>query len=343
MLIELKARLDERTNVEWSRRLAAGGVQVVHGFAAVKTHAKVCLVVRQETGGLRHYAHAGSGNYNPESSAVYTDIGLFTAERQFTAELAAVFNGLTGGALPESCTCLVVAPTALRATLKAKIEREIAHARAGRPAHVVIKVNALTDDRMIRLLYTASQAGVAVDLIIRGMCRLRPGVPGVSDAIRVRSIVGRFLEHSRLYWFANGGDDELFFGSADLMERNLGRRIEVLAPVNDPAIRAHLRHVVLDAYLRDTDRGMELDEGGRYVRPQAFDQPRLSAQAFLAEYYARGVDQPAEVSPSTGFGRRGTQVRDRDNLRCPLGSGNGVRIATSAGQPALPLIPRDPA
>ena len=180
-----------------------------------------------------------------------------------------------------------MAPTALRATLKSKIEREIAHARAGRPAHVVIKVNALTDDRMIRLLYTASQAGVAVDLIIRGMCRLRPGVPGVSDNIRVRSIVGRFLEHSRLYWFANGGDDELFFGSADLMERNLGRRIEVLAPVNDAAIRAHLRHVVLDAYLRDTDRGMELDEAGRYVRPQAFEQPRLSAQAFFIEYYAR--------------------------------------------------------
>ncbi len=287
-LVELKARLDERTNVEWARRLEAGGVQVVHGFSTVKTHAKVCLVVRQEPDGLRHYAHAGSGNYNPESSAVYTDLGLFTADRRFTADLAALFNGLTGGAIPRTCSCLVVAPTALRAALWGRVLREIEHARAGRFAHLIVKVNALTDDRMIRLLYKASHAGVQVDLIVRGMCRLRPGVPGVSENIRVRSIVGRFLEHSRLYWFANGGNEELFIGSADLMERNLGRRVEVLAPVNDPAISAHLRHVVLDAYLRDTDRAMELDAQGLYLRPAAADGERFSAQQFLIDHYARG-------------------------------------------------------
>jgi polyphosphate kinase len=286
VVVELKARLDERTNVEWARRLEAGGVQVVHGFAAVKTHAKVCLVVRLEPGGLRHYAHVGSGNYNHESSRVYTDVGLFTARPLFTSDLAALFNGLTSGAVPDTCSCLVVAPTSLRATLWKKVEREIDHARAGRPARVIVKINALTDDRTIRLLYKASQAGVRVDLIVRGMCRLRPGVPGVSDHIRVRSIVGRFLEHSRLYWFANGGDDELFIGSADLMERNLGRRVEVLAPVLDDGLRAHLRDVVLDAYLRDTDRAMELDAEGRYVRPAPGQAPRFNAQEFLAGLYA---------------------------------------------------------
>ena len=286
-VVELKARLDERTNVEWARRLEAGGVQVVHGFSSVKTHAKVCLVVRQEPDGLRHYAHAGSGNYNPESSGVYTDMGLFTADRSFTTDLAALFNGLTGGAIPRGCSCLVLAPTVLRGALWGRVLREIEHARAGRSAHIIVKVNALTDDRMIRLLYKASQAGVRVDLIVRGMCRLRPGVPGVSENIHVRSIVGRFLEHSRLYWFSNGGLDELFIGSADLMERNLGRRIEVLAPVRDAAIREHLRHVVLDAYLRDTDRAMELDEEGHYLRPPAGDRPRFSAQEFLVELYTR--------------------------------------------------------
>ena len=180
-----------------------------------------------------------------------------------------------------------MAPTALRAALWGRVLREIEHARAGRFAHLIVKVNALTDDRMIRLLYKASHAGVQVDLIVRGMCRLRPGVPGVSDNIRVRSIVGRFLEHSRLYWFANGGKEELFIGSADLMERNLGRRVEVLAPVKDAAIREHLRHVVLDAYLRDTDRAMELDAEGRYVRPTAGEMPRFNAQEFLVAHYTR--------------------------------------------------------
>jgi polyphosphate kinase len=285
VLVELKARLDERTNAAWSRRLHAGGVQVVHGFASVKTHAKVCLVVRQESGGLRHYAHVGSGNYNPESGAVYTDLSLFTADSRLTADLAALFNRLTSGVLPEVGSCLVVAPAALRGILWSKVDREIEHARAGRPAHLIIKVNALTDDRTIRLLYEASQAGVRVDLIVRGMCRLRPGVPGVSEGIRVRSIVGRFLEHSRIYWFANGGSDELLLGSADLMERNLRRRVEVLAPVNDPAVRAHLRDVVLHAYLHDTDRAMELDADGHYRRPPTLSHTRFSAQEFLAQQY----------------------------------------------------------
>ncbi len=286
VLVELKARRDELNNIRWARRLEAHGIHVVYGFANVKTHAKLCLVVRQESEGIRRYVHTSSGNYNPETAKVYTDVGLFTADPEVGEDVSAVFNHLTGYAQQKEFRRLLVAPDQLRAKLRALIFREIEHARAGRPARMIIKVNGLTDEKMIRLLYRASQAGASIDLLVRGTCSLRPNVPGISENIRVRSIVGRFLEHSRIYWFQNNGEEEMYVGSADLMERNLGRRVETLAPVRDSQMLAHLRDVVLDAYLRDTARAMVLDAAGRYHRPDQ-DTERFDAQQFLLRHYTR--------------------------------------------------------
>jgi polyphosphate kinase len=259
VLVELKARFDERNNILWAQRLESHGIHVVYGFADLKTHAKLCLVVRQEPDGIQRYVHVATGNYNPETAKVYTDLGLFTADGEIVADVADVFNYLTGYSSQKEFRRL--------------------------PARIVIKVNAVTDDQMIRVLYRASQAGVPIDLIVRGTCCLRPGLPGISDTIRVRSVVGRFLEHSRIYWFHNGGEDEIYIGSADLMERNLDRRVESLVPVLDAEVRDHLRDVVLDSYLKDTDGAMILDAAGRYERPAPV-QGRLSAQQFLLAHYA---------------------------------------------------------
>jgi len=284
VLVELKARFDERNNILWARRLETHGIHVVYGFAELKTHAKLCLVVRQEADGVQRYVHTGTGNYNPETAKIYTDLGLFTADPEIVADVSDIFNYLTGYSNQREFKALAVAPVQLRNRLTEMIDREAEHARNARPARIVIKVNALTDDQMIRSLYRASQAGVPVDLIVRGICCLRPGIPGISDNIRVRSIVGRFLEHSRMFWFQNGGQEEMFIGSADLMERNLERRVETLAPIRDPEILEHLRDVVLGAYLRDTDRAMVLDSSGKYERPT--DSPdHFIAQQFLLKNY----------------------------------------------------------
>ncbi|HET9269846.1 MAG TPA: polyphosphate kinase 1 [Vicinamibacterales bacterium] len=287
VLVEIKARLDERNNILWARRLEAHGIHVVYGFADLKTHAKLCLVVRQESDGIRRYVHTSTGNYNVETARAYTDLGLFTADPGVAADVSAIFNSLTGYSTQNEFNRLVVAPRHLRKTLKTLVDREAAHARAGRPAHIVIKVNAITDDGMIRALYRASQAGVTIDLLVRGICSLRPGVPGISERIRVRSIVGRFLEHSRIYWFANGGAEEMFIGSADVMERNLGRRVETLIPIREERILRHLRDVVLDAYLKDTDRAMALDASGAYTHVTPGPEGRFNAQEFLLRFYTR--------------------------------------------------------
>ena len=284
VLVELKARFDERNNILWARRLETHGIHVVYGFAELKTHAKLCLVVRQEADGVQRYVHTGTGNYNPETAKIYTDLGLFTADPEIVADVSDIFNYLTGYSNQREFKALAVAPVQLRNRLTEMIDREAEHARNARPARIVIKVNSLTDDQMIRALYRASQAGVPVDLIVRGICCLRPGIPGISDNIRVRSIVGRFLEHSRIFWFQNGGQEEMFIGSADLMERNLERRVETLAPIRDPEILEHLRDVVLGAYLRDTDRAMVHDSSGKYERPT--DSPdHFIAQQFLLKNY----------------------------------------------------------
>jgi polyphosphate kinase len=286
VLIELKARFDERNNIDWAGRLEDAGVHVVYGVENLKTHCKLCLVVRKEADRIHRYVHIGSGNYNRATTCVYTDFGLFTADPGVLDEVSEVFNALTGYSRRTEYTHLLVAPVALRARLRGLIEREIEHARAGRPARIIVKNNAITDREMLRLLYRASQAGVRCDLIVRGACGLRTGIPGLSENIHVRSIVGRFLEHSRAYHFENGGDPELYMGSADLMERNLDRRVETLVLVRDAGIARHVRDVIFDAYLRDTARAYVLvDRSYERIEPPAGEAP-FNAQDFLLEWYA---------------------------------------------------------
>jgi polyphosphate kinase len=290
VLVELKARFDERNNILWAKRLESHGIHVVYGFADLKTHAKLCLVVRKEPDGIQRYVHTATGNYNPITAKVYTDIGIFTADPEIVADVSDMFNYLTGYSNQKEFRSLLVAPVQLRTRLTELVAREAEHARAGRPARMIIKVNAITDDQMIRVLYRASQAGVSMDLLVRGICSLRPGIPGVSENIRVRSVVGRFLEHSRIFWFENGGEQEMYIGSADLMERNLDRRVETLTPVRDPEILEHLRDTVLHAYLRDTDRAMVLDSNGHYQRPEGASGTFNSQQFLLQHYIDAGGD-----------------------------------------------------
>lgn len=266
VLVELKARFDEENNITWARALERAGVHVVYGVPSLKTHAKMCLVIRREGDMLRRYAHLGTGNYNAGTARIYTDLGLFTSNTAITADVADLFNFLTGYAKHEQFRSLLVAPVNLRSQLTALIQREISHAQAGRAARLIFKANSLVDPQIIEHLYTASNAGVEIDLIIRGMCSLRPGIPGMSERIRVRSIIGRYLEHSRVYWFGNDGEPEMYVGSADIMERNLDRRVETLFPVNDSAIRTWISECMLPAYLRDTERTRVLQKDGSWLR-----------------------------------------------------------------------------
>ena len=287
VLVELKARFDERNNIAWATRLESAGIHVVYGLMNLKVHCKLCLVVRRESGGIHRYAHVSTGNYNRITSQIYTDLGLFTADEAVLDDISEVFNSLTGYSNRRSYNALLVAPVGLRQGFRALIEREMEHAKAGRPARMIIKNNAVADHGMIKILYRASQAGVTVDMIVRGVCCLRPGIPGISDRINVRSIVGQFLEHSRIYYFENGGSPEVYIGSADLMERNLDRRVEVLCPVNDPGMRQLLRDAVLEVLLSDTDRAWTLRTDGIYVRATAPEGvPPLNSQRFLQEWYA---------------------------------------------------------
>ena len=281
-LVELKARFDEESNIEWARRLEQAGVHVVYGLLGLKTHCKLALVVRREGETLRRYVHLATGNYNPTTSRIYTDVGILTADAEVGADATNLFNYLTGYSRYSKYRCLLVAPVNLRARMTALVEREAAHAAAGRPARVVAKINSITDLGIIRALYAASRAGVAVDLFVRGVCMLRPGVPGISESIRVRSVVGRFLEHSRVFYFENGGDEEVFIGSADWMSRNLDRRVEVVAPVKSDELKRYLKGVVLDAYLRDNVKARELRPDGSYERLGAAEgEERLNCQEYF--------------------------------------------------------------
>jgi polyphosphate kinase len=283
-LVELKARFDEENNIEWARRLEQAGVHVVYGLMGLKTHSKLALIVRQEGDALKRYVHVATGNYNPTTSRVYTDIGLLTADEEIGEDVSNIFNYLTGYSSFSRYNCLLVAPINLRERMNALIEREAGHARAGRPAHVIAKCNSLTDVQLISALYEASRAGVRVDLIVRGVCMLRPGVPGVSENITVRSVVGRFLEHSRVFYFGNDGLEEVYIGSADLMHRNLNRRVEVVTPIKDPALKKYLKETVLDTYLRDNVKARSLREDGSYE--QAEPPPgaeRVSSQEYFQQ------------------------------------------------------------
>ena len=266
-LVELKARFDEEMNIEWARRLENEGVHVVYGISSLKTHSKVMLVVRREKEKLCRYVHIASGNYNPITSRVYTDVGLLTADEEIGADATSLFNFLTGYSQQTKYHRLLVAPLNLRDRLVELIRREKSNKLEGRGARIIAKMNSLTDTGLIEELYAASQAGVQIDLIVRGICSLRPGVKGLSSNIRVRSIVGRFLEHSRVLYFANGGnpdDEEVYVGSADWMQRNLDRRVEVLVPILDPVIKTYLKDTYLDAYLRDNVNARLLKADGSY-------------------------------------------------------------------------------
>lgn len=259
VLVELTARFDEANNIEWARKLESAGVHVAYGNPNLKIHSKICLVVREEVGGVTMYAHIGTGNYNSRTARLYTDLGLFTADPGICQDLVRIFNHLTGYADTVESTDLLVAPDNLRSELEWRVRREIDNARAGIPARVTFKLNALEDRDFTQLLYEASQAGVDVELIVRGICRLRPGIPGLSENVRVVSIIGRFLEHSRVYGFENRGNREYFIGSADVMKRNLDERIEVLAPVRQPEQKLELQ-ALLDLQLSDRRQGWRLHD-----------------------------------------------------------------------------------
>jgi polyphosphate kinase len=290
VLVELKARFDEESNIEWARRLERVGVHVVYGMIGLKTHCKLALVVRREAGSLRRYLHVGTGNYNPATARIYTDIGLFTADADFGADASELFNYLTTGFSHQTgYRRLLVAPVNLRERVTALIEREIEHQRSGKPARIVAKINSLTDTKLIRTLYEASQAGVPIDLVVRGVCTLRPGVPGLSDTITVTSIVGRFLEHSRIFYFLNGGEEEVYIGSADWMQRNLDRRVELLAPISDPQLRKHLKEEVLDVCLRDNVKARRLLPDGTYERIRAAKgEEAVDSQSHFIRSYNEG-------------------------------------------------------
>ncbi len=291
-LIELKARFDEEHNIEWARKLDEAGVHVVYGILGLKTHGKLTLVVRREGDSLKRYMHIASGNYNPTTSCTYTDVGLITADDEIGADATELFNYLTGCSRQIEYRKLLVAPVNLREKMTALIERETNHAQAGQPAYILAKINRLADKEIIEKLYEASQAGVKIDLIIRGICMLRPGVPDLSENITVRNIIGRFLEHSRVLYFANGGAEEVYIGSADWMWRNLKHRIEVVAPISDPALKHYLKNVLLAAYLRDNVKTRQLQPDGSYavVTRDAGEKP-FDSQTFFIDLQSAAADR----------------------------------------------------
>jgi polyphosphate kinase len=283
VLVELKARFDEESNIEWAKALEREGVHVVYGLLGLKTHSKIALVVRKEGERIRRYIHLATGNYNAVTAQIYTDLGLFTCDEDIGEDVSNIFNYLTGYSAKKDYHKCLVAPINLRSGLEALIQREIEHQQRGEQGHLIFKINSLVDERMIRLLYQASQAGVKIDLLVRGMCCLRPGIKGLSDNIQVTSIVGRFLEHTRIYYFRNGGNEEVYLGSADLMLRNLDRRVEVLFPIEDMRLVRHLRDEVLAIYLADNVKARRMLPDGTYARvqPGPEEQPLNSQARFI--------------------------------------------------------------
>lgn len=284
VLVELKARFDEESNIGWAKMLEKEGVHVIYGLLGLKTHSKVAMVVRREGDGIRRYIHLATGNYNAITAQLYEDIGMFTCDEEIGADVTDLFNYLTGYSSKQDYRKLLVAPINLRTRMEALIEREIKHAAKGSKAHLIFKINSLVDKSMIKLLYKASQAGVKIDLLVRGMCCLKPGIEGVSENIQVTSIVGRFLEHSRIFYFFNGGKEEIYLGSADLMPRNIDWRVEVLFPVRESQIIQHIYHNILSVYLKDNLKARRMKSDGTYqrIKPEA-GQVALNCQAYFLE------------------------------------------------------------
>ncbi len=296
VLVELKARFDEENNLGWARQLEKAGVHVVYGLVGLKTHSKLLLIVRRESSGIRRYVHMATGNYNPVTARIYTDFGFFTCDEDIASDVSELFNVLTGYAHQTEYRKLLVAPTKMREELALRIEREIQRHRDHGDGYLVFKMNALVDKRMIQALYRASQAGVKVDLQVRGICALRPGIPGLSETIRVTSIVGRFLEHARIFYFRNGGDEEMLLGSADLMPRNLNRRVEVLFPVNEQALKL-IRDSVLFVHLMDNVQARQLHADGTYTRiePEPGEE-LLDSQAWMLKNFAARTEDGITVA-----------------------------------------------
>ncbi|MFQ4135456.1 polyphosphate kinase 1 [Nodosilinea sp. PGN35] len=282
-LVELKARFDEANNIEWAKKLEDAGVHVVYGIAGLKTHTKTALVVREEGDNIRRYVHIGTGNYNPKTSKLYTDLSLFSCQEELGADLSDLFNFLTGYSRQKAYRKLLVAPLTLRDRMEALIRREIDHAQSGGQGKIVAKMNSLVDGRIIRLLYEASQAGVEIDLVVRGICCLRPGVAGVSDNIRVISVIGQFLEHSRIFYFHNSGQPRYYIGSADWMTRNLDRRVEAIVPIEDPKLIKELQHI-LDVLQADNRQAWEMAPDGTFTqrRPRKGEEPRGTHATLMA-------------------------------------------------------------
>jgi len=304
VVVELMARFDEASNIRWARSMEDAGVQVFHGVVGLKTHCKLAMLVRRdEDGQTRRYCHLGTGNYNPDTARFYTDLSLLTCDPQITERVHMVFNYLTAHAEIDDYSPLLVAPLTMAESFLRLIRREAEHALAGRPAHIVAKMNALLEPSVIEALYQASQAGVEIDLIVRGLSILRPGVKGLSERIRVRSIVGRFLEHSRIFHFANGGHDEIYTGSADWMPRNLFERCEVVFPVRDPAAIARIHEEILPAYLADTAKARLQQADGNYLRANKAvkDAAAFSSQDFLIQLAEGKADLDAIPKESTGL------------------------------------------
>jgi len=313
-VVELKARFDEAHNIRWARDLEDAGVQVFHGLVGLKTHCKLSLLVRRDPDGVtRSYAHIGTGNYNATTARIYTDLSLLTANPEITRAVHDVFSFLTAYAENPSYEPLLVAPLDLAEKVIALIDREAEHSRQGRPARIIAKMNALLDRNVVQALYRASQAGVEIDLIVRGICSLRAGVRGVSANIRVRSIVGRFLEHSRIYYFANGGEEEIYIGSADWMPRNLYERVEVLVPLRDELLRERVRHEILNAYLADNRKARIMLKDATYIRAwqpmhgARHRRPPMGSAGFSAQDFLIGVAEgktPAIPPPEPAAPRK---------------------------------------
>jgi polyphosphate kinase len=285
VMVELKARFDEESNIEWARALEREGVHVIYGLPGLKVHSKIALVVRREGDTIRRYLHLGTGNYNAITARLYTDLSFFTCDEAIGADATDLFNFLTGYSSHKQFRKLLVAPTGLRHGLVKLIEREIEHQRQGQRGHMILKMNALEDSAMVRLLYEASQAGVEVDVLARGICCLRPGIPGISENIRVTSIIGRFLEHSRVYYFRNGGAEEVYAGSADMMPRNLDHRVEIIFPVSDQRLVRRMKDEILHWYQKDEKNARVMNTDGSYTRRKtSLDSP--DCQAHFIEHLA---------------------------------------------------------
>jgi polyphosphate kinase len=333
VLVELKARMDEERNIVWARELEKAGVHVVFGFVNLKTHCKVALVVRREEDGLRRYVHLSTGNYNPFTARLYTDLGFFTCNEAFGEDVSALFNYLTGYSEVPQWRKLVVAPSRLQAFMINKIEQESAHQRAGKTGRIIAKINGLLEPTIVEALYRASQAGVKIDLICRGICALRPGLPGISENIRVLSIVDRFLEHSRIFYFGNAGDPEVYIGSADWMDRNLSRRVEVVFPIEEPELKRRLIDEILATSLADNVKARQLFADGHWERVPTDPHHRVRSQErFLmlaAEAAARIPPEPGILAPVPTEGMSKELNGDRPRRASRRRGGDAAKAAGS--------------